>query len=1523
MHIYRAEDGELFQVNKTLQDIERHANLNNFLHNITSVDEEAVLAYLPDGRRLKDDNLRELAGVPDQASRLCNINLPSSFPMLFRLYLHCLDYELEEVLLKLRVEPLLQTEIPIEYENLDKVASIAIKHYDTIIHLANSVRVQHDALRIASTSLDLHVLSISNVFETLAASARRELEKQSVLLHGLEFDLDIISKIRIHSDFLSPAVRRAVEAGEKARTLGDYVSNVKMRQVGEACGRIHSELRKRFGTAEDGIARLSAGANDVRSSFVNSGLVCETELCSKRAQEALEQIDVVKTKGRGENGRANEPELLSDLRQLDKLLRDEVHLISEIKNKSTALCIRSLRHISQLNNDLVSLPNMLSNLQADFRVKTTFTHIERLHKMLYAYGATLVEIVRRKEFSRFFSQRAQMIAEVMAKLSASERKQRQIYRGEVLGQLPFDLKNMDDPVPAMEVTSTGTTIGNYTIERTDLMMLLEEIDKMEQSQIGDPNENFNVNALSETRSRLEKLIIRMDGLEITFDKIAEKTIFSASRLLLPSRQTSEHTDSEFQELVDQFHDLQDAKTEQERQFEDERHGLQGELDQLQAELREAHAHAAREGHLVTDLEDQLVQLQHRHEEMTHKLHETESREKRLLARLEEQRTSVDDAEETRMAHVKIVEQLRQELLLSRNEAQHNKKLEMESSSKLMQVLSTKELISRELEEAIARENQLMEENFKAREEIESLKKQLSQGAEDSEEKLRAQALESDRALRDVIAEADGDRAVLEHQCFELAAKLQRLEQEYEGSQTKEEASRANISGMQEEIQNMSKELDAARQVEQRLRRELNDAKEDLVSFKVRLTRSEQTSKDLLHVATSFRDAQCKAYAAAAQSLTSSSKSTANLADSVVLSKPTTESTPIDTDDIGGALRVLSEFDTNSLVDAVSKLGTIIRKWQKQCKEYRDRAKGKITFRNFAKGDLALFLPTRNSVSKPWAAFNVSFPHYFLSVNKHLAEQLKTREWIVARITSITEQIVNVRDPSTNPYGLSDGIKFYMLQVEDWTQSNSRRKSSPPKSGSETVESHVNAQIDTFNHASSGAVVDADVDPTSLPSPPSQTIEVNSQENTTPFSSNLLENHQRTIPVPVSHDSPSSSPLTRLFVQDTVTSPIEEAVERTSPSPPRAVTPPVAASLVRRSSSPLARVISRVSSPVSGATFTAPAVVHSPSPLRSSTSPSPNSLPNPGTSSESPLRIDVPDIPSESPTSSPHRRSSSLARASSLVSPSKPRHSSPIFSSFPRSRPSSPLASPAHVHAHVISNSPSAARTSLPSPLITSVSLAETSGTAPPVTSAVVESSPVLSVPAQSGSRRSSSSSKPSISSLFSAGRSPLTMTAVGNGSAPKAVATTALSNAVTRQTSLSVHTNQSIQEFPHHQRGDNSVGSSDSLERGMSNLNESSSSLLDRRRTNSTSTTRDSNSRRERTSRGKGVQHSRTMTNHEDRQGSVTGFAGWNFGRRNKKSAGDPEGTESDTSGNANARRGASDILKRYDDILPQERGSR
>lgn len=105
-----------------------------------------------------------------------------------------------------------------------------------------------------------------------------------------------------------------------------------------------------------------------------------------------------------------------------------------VQNDYTEQCIGVLRRISTLNVDLVQLPTTLSQLQNKFRTKTNFSHIQRLHAMLYSYGATVIEIVRRKEFgedlehdlsppvahrrtARFFYQRAQSILEVMAKLS--------------------------------------------------------------------------------------------------------------------------------------------------------------------------------------------------------------------------------------------------------------------------------------------------------------------------------------------------------------------------------------------------------------------------------------------------------------------------------------------------------------------------------------------------------------------------------------------------------------------------------------------------------------------------------------------------------------------------------------------------------------------------------------------------------------------------------------------------------------------------------------------------------------------------------------------------------------------------------------------------------------------------------------------------------------------------------------------------------------------------------------------------
>ena len=107
----------------------------------------------------------------------------------------------------------------------------------------------------------------------------------------------------------------------------------------------------------------------------------------------------------------------TEFRQLDDALRIEVERITDVKvrrrvkvghsqclmssqNAYTEQCIYTIRRISELNTDLVTIPSAMTSLQTSFRAKTSFSHIARLHSMLYAYGATVVEIVRRKEFGK-------------------------------------------------------------------------------------------------------------------------------------------------------------------------------------------------------------------------------------------------------------------------------------------------------------------------------------------------------------------------------------------------------------------------------------------------------------------------------------------------------------------------------------------------------------------------------------------------------------------------------------------------------------------------------------------------------------------------------------------------------------------------------------------------------------------------------------------------------------------------------------------------------------------------------------------------------------------------------------------------------------------------------------------------------------------------------------------------------------------------------------------------------------------
>ena len=154
-------------------------------------------------------------------------------------------------------------------------------HQEEVNRTLQSLRYQYEAIRIASSSLDLHVLAIQEAFEAITVTAERELQKQKTLLAGLDADLEIVQEVNVHKEFVSPSVRKAMEAGDRGRTLGDYVSQGKMRQVAETCRRTHrkyaatrlivklrglpEELEDRTSHVQGLMTRLKEGTDSIRA----------------------------------------------------------------------------------------------------------------------------------------------------------------------------------------------------------------------------------------------------------------------------------------------------------------------------------------------------------------------------------------------------------------------------------------------------------------------------------------------------------------------------------------------------------------------------------------------------------------------------------------------------------------------------------------------------------------------------------------------------------------------------------------------------------------------------------------------------------------------------------------------------------------------------------------------------------------------------------------------------------------------------------------------------------------------------------------------------------------------------------------------------------------------------------------------------------------------------------------------------------------------------------------------------------
>lgn len=158
------------------------------------------------------------------------------------------------------------------------------------------------------------------------------------------------------------------------------------------------------------------------------------------------------------------------------------------------------------------------------------------------------------------------------------------------------------------------------------------------------------------------------------------------------------------------------------------------------------------------------------------------------------------------------------------------------------------------------------------------------------------------------------------------------------------------------------------------------------------------------------------------------------------------------------------FDIEAFCETISKrvkdLEYTAKKYSRDARLCREKfhsaqkeAQGKIAFKNFKEGDLALFLPTRNQATGAWAAFNIGAPHYFLKEQDF--HKLRSRDWLLARIHKIEDRVVDLSKSlpgsqmhishqrsctetsndgdsleDDNPFDLSDGLRWYLIDAAE-------------------------------------------------------------------------------------------------------------------------------------------------------------------------------------------------------------------------------------------------------------------------------------------------------------------------------------------------------------------------------------------------------------------------------------------------------------------------------------------------------------
>jgi autophagy-related protein 11 len=623
----------------------------------------------------------------------------------------------------------------------------------------------------------------------------------------------------------------------------------------------------------------------------------------------------------------------TDLMELDGAMRDDLVTLTNVKNEFTLDVHIHLRQVATFQTRITELIQPLRTLDTELRSKAAFPHLARLHQLPFAYAATVVEVVRRKEFASFVVDWTTRLADTLVKFTSVEKARRMAIRNDTLSQLPWTVAAIEDTMsPSIDVVvNVGVdalakvNLGRSDIDSEslecgdgdrltwiDLLAWVESLKGAESLAIdgSDPiaflqtNLEAMISKIDLAGDELDRMIERSGGCRFAFVWLwlmLTRPVFMAQDGRVSDQALAAERDAalaQVREVEEQYERRTQTLQTRQAELQDEVYRLRNDLSE-EVDARQA---------LSAQLEERAKE-QRDHDDLVAALQADMQQEKDratdLGTRLQEALIDVDGLRHSEAGLREQIESLQEE---------RSRHLE-------------------EITEAQTRSETFESQLARVRAELESTTEQLAKAHQES----RHSSAEAERLRRDHLAEADGDRAVLDQQIFTLTKQLD----EANGKMTSaRNTAIREANGLKAELSLTQVQLRDARRKEAALADELAMAR-DAAAASSQKEQDADVARDAVVLAGRYHD------------LCASLLKTINT--SSTISGASRSKSPVSGSQhesiLARSLASASAFDLDEFKEAVARAINAARKFGKTAKYWREQARHRISFTSFEDGDL--------------------------------------------------------------------------------------------------------------------------------------------------------------------------------------------------------------------------------------------------------------------------------------------------------------------------------------------------------------------------------------------------------------------------------------------------------------------------------------------------------------------------------------------------------------------------------------------